>query len=1075
VVRGLTGWYRARMLPNPKSVLALAALALPHAAAAQAPNDWENPAVFAINKEPPHATLFPYESRPLALARDPGRSAYFLDLDGRWKFHWVRKPADRPIDFYRTDFDDSAWGTIPVPGNWELNGHGVPIYVNITYPFPKDSPHIPHDYNPVGSYRTHFTVPAGWSRREIFLHFGSIRSAMYVWVNGRQVGYSEGDKVPAEFDVTAYVHPGRDNLLAVEMYRWSDGSYLEDQDFWRLSGIERPVYLYASPEIHIRDFSVTAGLDSAYRDGLLDMHLQVKSYRTAPTPGWRVTVELLDAAGHSALPAGALERPVTVPADTETAVELRQSIPAPLHWTAETPNLYTLVITLADTRHHPVEVLSSRVGFRTVEIRGGRLLVNGVPILIKGVDRHEHDPVTGHVVSRELMRRDIQLMKEFNINAVRTSHYPNDPYWYDLADEYGLYLVDEADIESHGMGYNPAVTLGNNPVWQAAHLDRTIRMVERDKNHPSIIIWSLGNEAGNGVNFYATYRWIKQRDSTRPVQYERAELDWNTDLVVPMYPSFQELVDYAEHHHDRPLIMCEYAHAMGNSVGNFKDYWDIIKRYDNLQGGFIWDWVDQGIRTQDSAGKVIWGYGGDFGPPGTPSDNNFNINGIVQPDRVPHPSAFEVKHVYQWIDVAPVDLAAGVLEVTNSYAFRRTDDVDMTWTVLADGVPSDSGTVVDSLPLAPHERMRVRVPWHLSTPEPGVQYYLDVRLHQRRARDLVPAGHEIAFEEFRLPEGPPMAPVDPRTLGRLAVRDSGDTVVVGGTRFSVRFDRMTGRLTSYRYDGRELIQRGPSPNFWRAPVDNDFGAGLQRTLRAWLGAADSARLQDVAVAGPAHGVVTVTVQSTLPTVSADYTTVYTVLGSGDVIVDDHFVPHGDSVPEMFRFGMKLVVPAPFSSVEWYGRGPQESYWDRKTAALVGRYRGTVSQQFFPYVRPQETGNKTDVRWLALSDSSGTGLLFVGDSLLSMSVLHYAITDLDPGLEKGQTHSSQLVERPEVYVNVDEQQMGVGGTNSWGIAALPQYSLPYREYHYRFRMRGFAAADGEPDRLARIRFARVDDR
>jgi beta-galactosidase len=1053
-------------------VILTAALLSPAAVLAQQPNDWENPAVFAINKEPPHAASFPFETRALALGREPSRSTYFLDLDGRWKFHWVRKPADRPVDFYRTDFDDSAWGEIPVPGNWELNGHGIPIYVNITYPFTKDPPHIPHDYNPVGSYRTRFTVPAGWGRRQIFLHFGSIRSAMYVWVNGHRVGYSEVDKVPAEFDITSYVHSGADNLLAVEMYRWSDGSYLEDQDFWRLSGIERPVFLYATPKIHIHDFTVKAELDSAYHDGRLGVSIQLKSYQSAPAPGWRVTVELLDADGASALPGGPLVGRATIAAGAGVALDLRQRVPTPRHWTAETPHLYTLVITLADARNRPVEVLSSRVGFRTVEIRGGQLLVNGVPILIKGVDRHEHDPVTGHVVSRELMRRDVQLMKEFNINAVRTSHYPNDPYWYDLADEYGLYLVDEADIESHGMGYDPAVTLGNNPVWQAAHLDRTIRMVERDKNHPSIIIWSLGNEAGNGVNFYATYRWIKQRDSTRPVQYERAELDWNTDLFVPMYPSFRELVDYAEHHHDRPLIMCEYAHAMGNSVGNFQDYWDIIKRYDNLQGGFIWDWVDQGIQTRDSAGKTIWGYGGDFGPPGTPSDNNFNINGIVQPDRVPHPSAFEVKHVYQSIDVTAVDLAAGIVAVTNAYDFRRTDDVRMLWTVLADGVPIDSGVGSDSLPLAPQERMRVTLPLPRIQPEPGVEYDLDLSFRQTRPRSLVPAGHEVAFEQFRLPVARPTAPVDPRTLGRLTLRTSGDSVIVTGTRFSVRFDRATGRLVSYVYGGRELLGQGPAPNFWRAPVDNDFGAGLQRKLRVWLGAADSAALQDVNAAGPPDGKVTVTVRSHLPTVSADYTTVYTVLGSGDVIVDDHFVPHGDSVPELFRFGMKLVVPAPFSTVEWYGRGPQESYWDRKTAALVGRYRGTVSEQYFPYVRPQETGNKTDVRWLALTDSSGAGLLFVGDSLLSMSALHYTIADLDPGLEKGQTHSGELVERPEVYVNVDERQMGVGGTDSWGTPALPQYSLPYAEYHYRFRMRGISARDGDVDRLARIRFAGI---
>jgi beta-galactosidase len=1049
--------------------LTCALAAMPLAAAAQSPNDWEDPAVFAINKEPPHATLFPYESRSLALARDPARSTYFADLDGQWKFHWVRKPADRPVDFYRTDYDDASWGTIPVPGNWELNGHGVPIYVNITYPFKKDPPRIPHDDNPVGSYRTHFTVPAAWENREIILHFGSIRSAMYVWVNGHKVGYSEVDKVPAEFDITGYVHPGAGNLLAVEMYRWSDGSYLEDQDFWRLSGIERPVWLYATPRIHLRDFTVTAGLDSAYRDGLLGVSVRVRSYAVADVTGWHVTAELLDDAGAPALPGGTLVEPAAVPAGGEVEVDFRHTVPAPRHWTAETPNLYTLLITLKNQDDSTVEALSQRVGFRNVEITGGLLLVNGRPVVIKGVDRHEHDPVTGHVVPRELMRQDVQLMKEFNINAVRTSHYPNDPYWYDLADEYGLYIVDEADIESHGMGYDPAVTLGNNALWQAQHLDRTIRMVERDKNHPSIIIWSLGNEAGNGVNFYATYRWVRTHDATRPVQYERAQLDWNTDLFVPMYPSFQELIDYAEHHHDRPLIMCEYAHAMGNSVGNFRDYWDVINRYDNLQGGFIWDWVDQGIRTTDAAGKTIWGYGGDFGPPDTPSDNNFNINGIVNPDRLPHPSAYEVKHVYQWMDVTPVDLATGVLQVRNAYTFRRTDDVTMLWSVLADGVPVDSGTVADSVPLAAGERMRVTVPFRPITPAPGVEYYLNVSFRQRRPRGLVPAGHEIAFDQFRLPFTSPAAPVDPRTLGALAVRSRGDTVLVRGAHFTVAFDRASGTLASYVYRGHELIRRGPVPNFWRAPNDNDFGAELQKKLRVWLDPAEHARLLGVDVSGPARGSVTVTVRSQLPTVSADYTTVYTVLGSGDVIVDDHLVPHGDSLPEMFRFGMTLVVPHAYSHVAWYGRGPFESYWDRKTAALVGHYAGTVSEQYFPYVRPQESGNKTDVRWLALTDGRGTGLLFAGDSLLSMSALHYTMADLDPGLEKRQTHSDELVERPDVYVNVDQRQMGVGGTDSWGTPALPQYSLPYGEYHYRFRLRGFTPADGRPDRLAHVRF------
>jgi beta-galactosidase len=657
-------------------------------------------------------------------------------------------------------------------------------------------------------------------------------------------------------------------------------------------------------------------------------------------------------------------------------------------------------------------------------------------------------------------------MKQFNVNAVRTSHYPNDPAWYDLADEYGLYIVDEANIESHGMGYDPAVTLGNNPEWTAAHLDRTERMVERDKNHPSVIIWSLGNEAGNGVNFYTTYRWIKARDATRPVQYERAGQDWNTDIVVPMYAGFEYLARYAERYHDRPLIMCEYEHMMGNSGGNFKEYWDLIKRYDNLQGGLIWDWVDQGIRTTNAKGREIWGYGGDFGPPDTPSDGNFLLNGVVGPDRTPHPHAFEVKRVYQYVTATPVDLAAGMIEVANEYAFIRLDDVRLVWGVTADGLRVDSG-VVDNLPLGPGERMRITLPLRVIEPAPGAEYFLNLSFRLKRARPLVPEGHEIGWDQFALPLRGAARVLRAAGTGALTVGRAAGAVVVRGDGFSVRFDSATGALTAYQYRGRDLVQSPLRPSFWRAPTDNDFGARLQLRLRVWLDAAARADSHVIRVRTPSRGQVVVVVRSRLPTVAATLTTTYTVLGSGDVLVEDHFVPTGrDSFPMLPRFGMRLVVPPAFSRVEWLGRGPVESYWDRQTAATVGRYAGTVREQFHPYIRPQESGNKTDVRWLALTDSTGAGLLFVGDSLLSMSALHYAIEDLDPGERKAQVHASELVERGEVYVNVDHRQMGVGGINSWGALPLPQYTLPYGEYRYRFRMRGFTREDGDPGVIAR---------
>ncbi|MCK5651212.1 MAG: beta-galactosidase, partial [Gemmatimonadetes bacterium] len=554
---------------------------------AQATPEWEDPAVFAINKEAAHATLFPFESRGLAVQGRPHVSAYHQSLNGQWKFNWVRKPADRPVDFYRTDFDDSDWDEIPVPSNWELQGYGVPIYLNHPYEFEKNPPFIHHDYNPVGSYRTRFQLPANWDGREIFLHFGAVKSAVYVWVNGRELGYSQGSKLPAEFDVTDYVHPG-ENLLTVEVYRWSDGSYLECQDFWRISGIERDVYLWAAPKVHIRDFEVRAGLDDAYQHGELEVSVRLRNYALDLAGKHQIGVELLDQAGDPVL-SGLVLTANQIRGDNEVLLAMRAPVESPLKWTAETPSLYTLLLTLSDDSGETLEVISTRVGFRTVEIKDGFLQVNGVPVTIKGVNRHEHDPNTGHVLSRELMRQDVALMKAANINAVRTSHYPEDPYFYELADEYGLYVVDEANIESHGMGYDPDITLGNNPEWMNAHLDRTIRMMERDKNHPSVIIWSLGNEAGNGINFHATYEWLKERDPTRPVQYERALQDWNTDIYVPMYSRFQHLIEYAESFPERPLILCEYAHAMGNSVGNFADYWAIIDRYPSLQGGFIWD------------------------------------------------------------------------------------------------------------------------------------------------------------------------------------------------------------------------------------------------------------------------------------------------------------------------------------------------------------------------------------------------------------------------------------------------------------------------------------------------------
>jgi beta-galactosidase len=1033
--------------------------------------DWENLDVLAVNKEPPHATLYPFESRVLALQRDKTRSAFFQSLNGRWKFNWVRKPADRPLDFYLEDYDDGDWDEIPVPGNWEVNGFGVPIYLNHPFEFEENPPYIHHYYNPVGSYRRTFVIPESWDGREIFIHFGAVKSAMYLWVNGEKVGYSQGSKLPAEFNITSYVRTGT-NTLAVEVYRWSDGSYLECQDFWRISGIERDVYLWAAPKVHVRDFFVIGDLDDAYRDGIFELAANVRNYGQSAASGWTLTAELLDGSGNPVLPQGSLAQAVTVGTDEEVELDFRQTVPSPAHWTAETPNLYTLLLTLADDGGEIVEVITSRVGFRTVEIKDGLLQLNGVPITVKGVNRHEHDPLTGHVVSDEMMLLDIKLMKQFNINAVRTSHYPNDPRWYELADEHGLYVIDEANIESHGRGYHPDTTFGNDPAWKAAHLERTIRMVERDKNHPSIIIWSLGNEAGNGVNFYATYDWIKERDKSRPVQYERALLDRNTDIYVPMYAGFQHLVDYAERHDDRPLIMCEYAHAMGNSVGNFVDYWEIIDRYANLQGGFIWDWVDQGLLTTNENGDTIFGYGGDFGPPGTPSDGNFLMNGVVLPDRRPNPSLHEVKKVYQYIRVEPSDLVRGLVEIHNRYDFRGLGDLTLAWTVIADGVPQQSGAV-NEFDIAAGERQRMRLPIRRFEPVPGVEYHLNLAFTTTEATDLIPEGHEVAFEQFPLPIETPVTASSIESLPPLQVIDDETSITITGNDFSLALDKNEGVITSYVFRGNELILTGPRPNFWRAPTDNDFGGRWQKTLSIWRDAGERRTVRSVTVMQDGPNVVRIRARSRLEAGRASYSTLYTILGNGAVTVDNHFEPRDEGLPRMPRFGTQMTLPREFANVQWYGRGPHESYWDRKAGAPVGLYRGTVAEQFHPYVRPQENGNKTDVRWMALANDEGVGLLVIGLPLLSMSALHYTTDDLDPGEEKAQRHAGELVERDLVNLNIDYKQMGVGGITSWGPTGLPRYSLYYGEYQYSFTIRPFSVEDGPPATLARQAFARQD--
>jgi len=1028
--------------------------------------DWENPAVFGRNKEAAHCTYIPYADTEGALKNNPAQSPYYLSLNGTWKFNWVKKPSERPVNFYKDNFDASKWNDIAVPGNWELQGFGIPMYTNTDYLFPANPPHIPHDYNPVGSYRRGFTVPESWNERQVFLHFGGVKSAMYVWVNGKEVGYSQGSKTPAEFNISKYLREGK-NKLAVEVYRFSDGSYLEDQDYWKISGIERDVYLFSVPEVNIRDFHILADLDDSYKDGRLKVTAKVKNHLPVETDTYDVQIGLFDAQNEPVFDSP-LSKEVKLGELEEGEIRFEQPIENPLKWTAETPNLYSLILSLKDNEGKTVEVVGSKTGFRKVEIRGGQLLVNGVPIMIKGVNRHEHEPETGRVVSEKYMVKDIQLMKRFNINAVRTSHYPNVPRWYELCDEYGLYVVDEANIESHGMGYNPDRTLGNNPEWKEAHLDRTISMVERDKNHPCIIIWSLGNEAGDGVNFGATYQWIKGRDPSRPVQYERALTGPHTDIVCPMYRTVQHLEEYLRKGlENRPLIMCEYAHAMGNSVGNLQDYWDFFDKHKELQGGFIWDWVDQGLLKTNEEGEEFWAYGGDYGPPDTPSDRNFCINGLVFPDRKIHPHLWEVKKVYQYIKVRPVDLKKGEVEIFNTYDFTNLTTVEMEWTIIGDDELIAEGKF-PKLDVLPHHSKAIRLPFPEIKPSPGVEYFLKLSFSLKDEAPPIPKGYEVAWEQYKLPFYEPGPKIDLSQSSELTLDKTGEFFRINGQNFTISVDKNTGEITSYAFQATELIKTGPVPNFWRAPTDNDFGWGMPRRLGIWRDAAAKRTVDKVTINKINTQEIQVNIATTLPTASAKYYTTYRILGSGDIIINNSFEPANTNLPEMPRFGMKMTLPVEFENIAWYGRGPHENYWDRKTGATVGVYSGKVIDLYHPYIRPQENGNKTDVRWVALTDNKDTGLLAVGLPLLSISALPFMDEDFDPGLEKQQRHTYNVKKRDLITLKLDYKQMGVGGDTSWGdrARAHPEYRLPVRGYSYSFILRPYARSMGKISAVAR---------
>lgn len=1012
--------------------------------------EWLDPAVYEVNRMPMRARAFAFESAETAAGRKKEKSTYFQSLNGIWKFKWVEKPAESPQDFYREDFDDSKWDNFKVPANWEFNNtgktYGYPIYVNHPYEFGVRHPNpdslsenIPQDYNPVGTYRRKFTIPENWDGRQIFIHLGAVKSAFYIWINGKYVGFGEDAKLESEFDITNFIRKG-ENTVALKVHRWSDGSYLECQDYWRISGIERDVYLYSTPKIDVRDFKIISGLDENYKNGIGKFTAEVNNYDTTKAYSYRVKMELFDGAQK------VFEKSETgnVEPKTRKTVAFDAIINNAKQWTAETPNLYTLYITLEDNGGKTLEVIPVRVGFRTVEIKNAQVLVNGKPILIKGVNRHEHNMNTAHVVSEADMRRDIELMKQLNVNAVRNCHYPTDPMFYDLCDEYGIYVCDEANIESHGMGYDLDRTLGNNFHWLGAHLSRVMRMYERDKNYPSIIFWSLGNEAGNGYNFYNAYVALKKADATRPVQYERAVFEWNTDIYVPQYPSPNGFKWYATKRNDRPMISSEYAHAMGNSLGNFKDYWDVIEDENNptLQGGFIWDWIDQAFQVTRN-GKTFLAYGGDFEPATIQTDHNFLCNGVIAANRVPQPGAWEVKKVYQNIKSKLVNANTSEIEVKNWYFFRDLSNYYLAWDLLEDGKIVQSGKV-DGLTIAPQQT--ARIPLNVTyQKKDNKEYLLNVNFKLKSEEPFIAKDYTIAHDQFAITAF--QKPETKLAEGKVEAKQDGNKWSAKGKNFSITFDTEKGILTNYTYKGTTLLTNGGKVSFWRPMNDNDYGAGSPAKLAVWreTGANEAVKF-DVK---EEKGIYTITFKKQLLNGDADYTQTYTVDAEGTIHVTANFTRLDGMYPMLPRFGNDFIVPKQFSNFTWYGRGPWENYQDRYSGANIGVYTNTVDKEYFPYARPQESGNKTDVRWATLTDKKGDGLKITGDLPLEVTALNFSMSDLDASLPQVFNHSGQLVPRNEVYLRVDYKQMGVAGTDSWYSLPLEQYRLPYKSYTYSY--------------------------
>ncbi len=1012
------------------------------------PNEsWiENPEIFNIGQEQPHALLMPFSSLDALQHNDALDSEWSMRLDGLWKFHWAERPANKAENFYAEDFSVEEWDDIPVPANWELEGYGVPIYVNDRYPFPKDPPHVPKEDNPVGSYRRSFEVPSNWKGREVFIRFGAVKSAAFFWVNGEFIGYNQDSKTPVEFNITRSLRPGT-NSVAVRVYRYSDGAYLECQDFWRLSGMERGVTLWSCPKVHIRDYFVQSSLVDDYQNGQLEVDLDISVFDTTQI-GSSVDLkhELIDTNGNTV----AQGTQTLLLSQSQLKARISERIARPLPWTAETPSLYQLALSLIDANGAVLEIIGCKVGFRSLEIKEGQLLVNGKAIIIKGVNRHEHDEVNGRVISEESMIEDIKLMKQYNMNAVRCSHYPNHYRWYELCDEYGLYVVDEANIEAHGMGarfqkpYDEDAHTSARSDFKAAHLDRVQRMVERTKNHPSIIAWSLGNEAGNGDSMYAAYKWVKERDPSRAVQYEQAGEDPNTDIVCPMYPKIEVLEEYAKRANDRPFIMCEYAHAMGNSVGNLQDYWKVIEAYPVLQGGFIWDWVDQGLLAETASGETFWKYGGDFGGPEIPSDNNFCINGLVFPDRSIHPALLEVKQVYQFIATSPHDLSTGELAIENKYDFISLDNVALHWEILEDGITIHSGKV-EELAVDAGQKSTIRLAYAFDQ-KSAHDYYLNLSYRLKNAEPLLAAGHEIARDQFIIQEKNEAQDKTASFGGTALVAGENSKVwLLKGANCLLTVSKTTGLIEEYKVNGQSCFAEAPRPNFWRAPIDNDLGNLMFLRCQNWKTASYQRTVKEIYPERLDSGAIDLITVFQLAGVELSYELMYTLYPNGALKLQGQFLEDKEDLPELPRFGLSMQLPSTYNQIEWYGRGPHENYCDRKSSAFLGRYKSQVEDLYHPYIRPQENGQRTDVNWLSCTDPNQKGWLFEGLSKMEFNAQRYTLEDFDFSLgEQPFKHTFDLKLHPNITLHLDDKQMGVGGDDSWGAHTHDVYKVWYHK-------------------------------